>query len=545
MAQRNFATTRCVLPFLLSIMLPTKQNDVLNPGILKKIFTFVFFRSVPLRDIFHSSFHPLYALVPLLRVCKTWNAVAREVLYATISLGFENRNGEKALRKLCAVLEDNPHLGLLVREIYLTTKLTKKEAANQIKLLGLCPNVQKLYILGWNGYFLRDFHAVIKEKRFLKELRLSRYNFQDTECDSFCTLDQLLVILQHLPDIETVIHYDEHPCVDGLEWEAGSEEIEEPVKSWWDEDQDYDPKTDRFYAERVKLLKEDREKRILRMATRTAVLHPRPNACPNFKRLQWRGWFDHIPCRCLSLIAPNLEYLEPFQFRLEPKTHGDPKKALERWGASLRVLTLFPSLPGSDYPGPLITNGLAAKMTRLVTLQTNANTFKTNGEDESFYLGILASFPVLSELHFHAGTDSQVRALKSVVSKLVSLTSVILSWTQAAEPKSDDGLWRPRNLKKFSPGAVAELKEECLRYGISMREMDIPMYKYAIAEDWERVEAAGEERSYHLNEDDDYEKDEDDEDDEDEDEQPMVVDDSDPGDQDDYDDDSDELPALG
>lgn len=122
-------------------------------------------------------FLPRWYLVPLLRVCKLWHAVAERFLYRSISVGSRFpgarvRQAYKIPRRLVTTLAANSRLAALVEELRLgiedvTDRKSLDWTRRNIRILRICPNVKHVEIRGFNVSLQDALTDVLKEKSLI------------------------------------------------------------------------------------------------------------------------------------------------------------------------------------------------------------------------------------------------------------------------------------------------------------------------------------------------------------------------------------------
>ncbi|KLO16558.1 hypothetical protein SCHPADRAFT_901361 [Schizopora paradoxa] len=191
-------------------MLVGKNKIDIPPEILDRIFMH---RE---RGFHRFLFLPKLRLYPLLFVCKEWHAVAEQRLYASVSLGSSKTvldedeqeieiEGEEICEMFYDTVSENPRLASLVRELRLATdKHAKEETETHVELLELCENVERVEMMGYNGFVLDDLLEKLAKKENLKSLSVSRYGLRCMEGDCFFSRSDLIHYMLKWPAIEKI-----------------------------------------------------------------------------------------------------------------------------------------------------------------------------------------------------------------------------------------------------------------------------------------------------------------------------------------------------
>lgn len=158
-------------------------------------------------------FLPRWYLVPLLRVCKLWHAVAERFLYRSISVGSRfpgarARQAYKIPRRLVTTLAANSRLAALVEELRLgienvTDRKSLDWTRRNIRILRICPNVKHVEIRGFNGFLQDALTDVLKEKS-LTSFRITTQFLSGGQSYDVHSL-KIFELMRRWPNLQSII----------------------------------------------------------------------------------------------------------------------------------------------------------------------------------------------------------------------------------------------------------------------------------------------------------------------------------------------------
>ncbi|KAK7053269.1 hypothetical protein VNI00_003895 [Paramarasmius palmivorus] len=308
------------------------------------------------KEIFHCTGHDF--LLPSTVVSKHWGASAITELYYEV--GVNEYHKAHRLRK---TLEARPDLAECVRIVRLglggySGAETKAHAA----IIRACPNLETIYLSGWNGGALPKLLDAIREKKTLKKIQVHRHTMKDTECDVFCSSMEFLRMMVGWPLLEEVYchnralgweEHDEDETISDVEERYAHYEVEARQ-----EDEDYiaEASNEEEKAKRIESVKRkkealaewdkgilDRTRRVKKAKAEFDIPSAHVNKNPRLRFLRWNSmssFVDDYMLGKLALMAPNLQHFcVTWGYRSKEQIQA-LINALRVWKGTLRELHL-------------------------------------------------------------------------------------------------------------------------------------------------------------------------------------------------------------